>query len=518
MAAFIKIDTLSNAEKKIITKECLVLAEEKFIKRRGNLINTNEESFLSCKSFFHEDGIPKIKLPFGFANTLRKKFYNLNFPHYSFSKNIFVEEDCKLKKNQGMNCENKIKFLGKPRVKDGVDQKEVIEEAQQHLADTRCANLELPTSSGKTFMGTYILSKLGYRTCILNYRETIQRSWVNAIRKYLGENIKIWIVGDKYEFDDRQAFTQDEGIFMVSNESYTSSEMKKGGPDIILCLVGSIHKIPEELRKTVGTLVIDEVHRFMTQKSIEAMMSFNPRYMITLSATQKLANGLEMAIPLFVGKNKVVRKSIKPYEVYIIYTGLQFALKKIVNGKPSETYSTYTHLMDQHETSKERFELIEKLVRHNPEKKIMIMNKRKKMCEMLEKIIPEETASLYGNKKSYKDTRILMGTDSKMGTGFDEENFCEDEIEEPSNMGIITFTNAEEAPFTQIKGRLMRCEDPKIVYLIDENPICKSHLRKMRVWIEETCGKIFEHYYDKKTYENEEYSLNLEDIKSFNET
>ena len=108
-----------------------------------------------------------------------------------------------------------------------------------------------------------------------------------------------------------------------------------------------------------------------------------------------------------------------------------------------------------------------------------------------------ESSELYGTIKNYKTKNILIGTGSKMGVGFDEENFCDDFDGRPSDLLLMLTTYASWAPFEQVRGRGMRTETPNVVVFNDKHPITKKHMTQIRKWVRETNGKIIELNVDK---------------------
>lgn len=439
-------------------KECGKEFEENLIikttptklKGKGGFLKTIKGITLRCCEFTYDKKY--LHIPFHYACERKNKFYNEN----SDAKEI------------------NLNFEGIPRVTDKVDQVSVIKEAKKQLKKYHTTSLSLPTGYGKTFISVLLACWIGYKVCILNYREIIERSWIKTIKKYIPD-AKISVVGKKTIKD----------------------------ADIVLCMVGSVNNIKDDM-ESFGTLIIDESHAFCTKTGVKAILKFTPKYIIAASATPSLTETFQF-IDLVVGTHKVFRESMDKFDAFIIKTNIH------INIEGEECI--FNELCQKQSENIDRINLIEKLIRHNSKSKIMVINNRKNLSDTLCDIIPN-SAPFYGNIKSFKDSRVLIGTASKMGTGFDESNSCSDYKGNPSDLGIITFTFKTEGPFIQVKGRVVgRCENPKIIYLEDENRISKSHMRLMRKWIEESGGTIYTHHYDPDTYSDDNSTLNLEDIK-----
>jgi hypothetical protein len=462
MSTHLKTNVFTIEEKTRILKDLEVKSVDKYIPDfSGKGKKLAPTTIIKCFKTMKKGEESYVAIPFSYMCKFRNKIYNKNKKHSFLSLPLPPSQDENEKKNI---------FKGEPRDY----QEDVIEEALLKLGKKHSVSLDLPTSYGKTFISIYLACKLGYSVCILNYRETIQTSWINEIEKRINkEDLRLFVVGDK-------------------------RYKKETNPNIILCLVGSTHKIPQEWIDGVGTLIIDECHVFNTEKRIESVLSFTPRYIIGLSATQELESGLHKAINLIIGDEKIKREQVKPYDAYIINTHIKY-----------DTLD-YVEYIGQQAECPDRISLIEKIISQNKEHKIMVIASRTELCDKIGDVLygKDTYAKLYKNIKSYEDSRVLLGTFGKMGTGFDESNFCDD-FEFPSNLGIVTFTNTTFAPFTQAKGRVMRSDNPILVYFNDDNFISKKHIRQMREWIKDSKGTVYEIDY----YKESECDLNLNKIK-----
>ena len=93
----------------------------------------------------------------------------------------------------------------------------------------------------------------------------------------------------------------------------------------------------------------------------------------------------------------------------------------------------------------------------------------------------EDVTSLIGTKQSYEiNSRILIGTCSKVGTGFDH----------PKLDTLLLAADVEEY-FIQYLGRCMRTRDnlPVVFDLVDDNSILLKHY-KTRVGVYEKHGGV----------------------------
>jgi len=94
--------------------------------------------------------------------------------------------------------------------------------------------------------------------------------------------------------------------------------------------------------------------------------------------------------------------------------------------------------------------------------------------------------TLYGKKKDYKDSDVLVTSAKRGGRGFDEENFCKKWGGKRINNVIIPDFVKNNADRTQWIGRCFRDEDPVIDQLVDNNQTTMrqwDHAEKMYTWM-----------------------------------
>ena len=104
--------------------------------------------------------------------------------------------------------------------------------------------------------------------------------------------------------------------------------------------------------------------------------------------------------------------------------------------------------------------------------------------------------TLFGSKEEYHDSDVLIGTIPKMGVGFDEANSCEDYKGRPSDLLILMTSIADQDCYEQVKGRVMRSDDPVVFYLEDHMKIIKRHIDDIEDWIKRTKGEVIELSYE----------------------
>lgn len=450
MSVVFDLKTLDKEQSEKICKHLTFIPEEnKFVRPNKFNIDGGEP----VRMYYTKDG--KTRLPYRFSCAFFKKIFNID---KDFPK-IYTDK--------------KDKFSG--RLLDR--QKEPFKEAVKYLKKYNTVTIALYPGFGKTFMGTMLSWYLNLYTCVLVHRENVGKQWVKTFEKYFDlKEQDIWYVGEKFTLDG-----------------------KKYGPDkikseakIIICMDGRTDKIPQSMKDSIGCLLIDEAHCFCSPSKVKPLLSFSPKYTIAETATPKKDNGMHKVIQSICGTHYIQKVSTKPYNFFIIQTNLEYELEGSKN--------IFGDLVNQQCKSERRNEIILKLLECNKDYKTIIAGNRKEHCKFLNESLTKmglESSELYGTIKNYKTKNILIGTGSKMGVGFDEENFCDDFDGRPSDLLLMLTTYASWAPFEQVRGRGMRTETPNVVVFNDKHPITKKHMTQIRKWVRETNGKIIELNVDK---------------------
>ena len=428
-----EIPTLEICEK--ILQETTVIENKKFVPGK----RTQNVKRLEVQMFKNVDD--KILLPFFYAKSI-------GFDH--------SEEQ---KENWLTVIDEKQKYTGVMRDY----QTEILLECIELLFKHGSCIIGTPPGSGKTIMASKIWFEIGLLGVIITNRSEILKGWIKTFEKCC-PNAIIWKTTDPFP---------------------------KVMPHIIITMDGSVKKIPEELRLAVGTLIIDEVHMLCTETRKDIFLSFEPKYVIFESATLERENGLEKMATLVSGEHGVFRISKVPYNVYVLRTGI------FGNQEYGNAGLIIAKLWQELARNPERQDIIIKFIKNNLHRKFIIIQRVTDGIDTLVQKLNENgvTAdSLFGNKKNYKNSTVLIGVDKKMGTGFDEVNACKDfdENDKISDTVIISNSILSWQLFEQVRGRVMRSKDFHVVWLMDENPSSMTHFKGLKRWIKETNGTIID--------------------------
>lgn len=345
------------------------------------------------------------------------------------------------------NCNIKYSFTGKLREEQDILQKEAIEK----LNHSGSVIVAAYTGFGKTVTANFIIQKVGMKTLIIAHRVLLINQWVKAVKDFLGVEAQI-IDSDTVEI------TKD------------------------ICIVNPIMipKFPRSFFKDIGFVIVDECHLIMAEGLSKSMLYITPRYVLGLSATPYRTDGLNILLDLYFGKDKIVRKLDHAHIVYTINTNISPKIETGKNGKVN-----WGVVLDSLCNNEIRNKLITRIVKAFPNRIFLILTKRISQGEELYTLLKESKESvgrMFGRwKENSIENRILIGTTSKCGTGFDD-----------ARLDALILASDVEQYFIQFLGRIFRRKDvkPIIFDLIDNNSILKKHFASRKEVYEEHGGLI----------------------------
>ena len=334
-------------------------------------------------------------------------------------------------------------------------QEDVLSIAETHYEKFKCAFFNVFCSFGKTVVAAYrshVFSQLGLLTLVLAPRTMIRKSWVGTFKNHT--NAKVYVVG------------------------VTKGEI----PDdvqVIVSLDQSVSKIPKEILKKVGHLVLDEAHMYCTDSKIRSLLATEPEYITCLTATYKRDDGFHTMLDLLVGPNKITRISSKEFKVFRF--GTKMTPK---NYTVTERGVMWSSVAKQIDIIPGRDELIMKILnRYKNKHKIMIVTRHIEHVNVLgEKIqgtLNITPAKIAGNVQSYDDSSIIVGTISKIGVGFDEKESCSNW--DGCRIDMLILASSVRKP-EQIVGRAFRANLPIIIDMVDSFPNCYKHWAERKEW------------------------------------
>lgn len=407
MSIKVDIKNLSVISREKIHKELEIKIEQKFGGAQPRYIYPYEI-----------DG-DDIKLPFSYAANLMK-----------------------IKRPQRSNyIGNSVKFCGTLRP----EQKVVFKDALKRLSSTGCVMISAYPGFGKTCLATLLASSTGFLGLVIVNKIVLMKQWEESIAKFC-PSAKILKITPKICKDIKVGKITDNYDFYIINAQ-------------------NVEKVGKTFFSNIGTVIVDEAHMIMAETLSKSLQYVYPRYLIGLTATPYRPDGLNSLLDIYFGKYKIIRTLHKEHIAYKVTTGFKPIIEYSKNGRVN-----WGVILDSQANDTERNELIVKIVCHFSTRNFLILVKRVSQGEYLEKRLLEmkqDVTSLLGDNQIFDtESRILIGTNSKIGVGFDH-----------SKLDALLLAADVEEYFIQYLGRVFRTEEVKpIVFdLVDNYSILNKH-------------------------------------------
>lgn len=353
-------------------------------------------------------------------------------------------------------------------------------EIREHLVTHKTSTVAHHPGAGKTRVGGAICVLVQHRAVILLHREILIKQWLRTLTTTT--SAKIHVVGPYADAIHWKLYPEKEA-------------------DIIICMDQRVRKLQPQTLQEIGLVLVDEAHCFCTPTRVKAIMAFTPRYLVALTATPDREDGLDVVLQTLVGTHRSEKAFCLPFAVTVVHTRITPERQyDNFGGKSRLKYNVFTQSLHNSEI---RNQYILCKVIDNPGRKILILTNEKKHVELLVNLIaPHRVVSkLCGPVRTYKNAPVLVGTVSKIGTGFDEENFCDDYDGDPLNLLIMCVSYRNKATIEQNVGRVFRSERPHVLYLLDNDDLCITHCDIFKSWARRCGGTIQETVLDKKVLE-----------------
>lgn len=395
---------------------------------------TNQSKVIYVYNMNEDDENRPCNIPFNYGLKL------------SLKKNITIERpNRKILQNM---CHN---FQGNLRE----EQKNCRDQALTLLQSYKSVILSCYTGFGKTVTAINMASKIKLKTFIVVPKKQLLIQWQIEIKK----------------------FVPTASVMVVEPHKIKKIEADNS-PDFCIINACNIHKLDKNFIKSYGFVIIDEAHLQMTEKLSQNLLYLTPRYLLGITATPYREDGYNTLFKLFFGKEKVKYNLNKKHIVYRLKTG--FTPSSCLRIGPNyKTKIDWNSILDEQAKDEKRNQLIINIVRYFKERVFLILVKRVEhgqyIYDSLEKL-GEKVTSLLGKQQQFdKEARILIGTNSKIGTGFDHPQL--DTLLAAADM--VSY-------YIQFIGRVMRRKDvqPMIFDLVDNHPILKRHFdKRLKVYL-----------------------------------
>lgn len=361
----------------------------------------------------------------------------------------YASHNLKLSRPKRVRFPNiKVKFEGILRP----EQQEVRQEALKRLSKTGSILMSMYTGFGKSATSMKLACDTGFKTLVIVNKLVLLKQWEEGIKRFCSK---------------------------ATVQRITTKSEKKD-VDFYIINAQNVEKMGKEFFSDVGTVIIDESHLIMAETLSKSMRYVFPRYLIGLTATPYRVDGLNKLLDLYFGEYKIIRKLYREHTAYKVTTGFKPTIETTANGRVN-----WGIVLDSQANDVERNELIIRLLRHFSDRNFLVLTKRISQGEYLIQRLEEEgedVTSLLGNNQEFEVTsRILIGTSSKVGVGFDH----------PRLDALLLAADLEQY-FIQYLGRVFRTKEvePIIIDLVDDYSLLTKHFATRRKVYKEHGGVV----------------------------
>jgi len=332
------------------------------------------------------------------------------------------------------------------------EQKEVRKEAIKQLSSSGSVLLSMYCGFGKSATSMKIASDIGLKTLVIVNKIILMKQWEEGINIFCPK---------------------------VSVQKITTKS-KKEDSDFYIINAQNVEKMGKSFFTDIGTVIVDEAHLIMAETLSRCLQFIHPRYLIGLTATPYRMDGLNLLLDFYFGKYKIIRTLFREHIAYKVSTGFKPIVEKAINGRVN-----WSSVLESQASDIDRNELIIKILKHYSERNFLVLTKRVAQGEYLVKRLIEEgenVTSLFGSNQEYNVTsRILVGTNSKCGTGFDH-----------AKMDALLLACDLEQYFVQYLGRVFRTKDvkPIIFDLVDDYSLLSKHFNTRQKIYRDLGGEV----------------------------
>ena len=318
------------------------------------------------------------------------------------------------------------------------------------------------TVTHNTYEGIRLAQESRYKTAILTHRNVLTQQWYDSIKKFTTGSVEI-VHGKTHVLSSH-------ADYYIFNIAYLFKQWDAPTKTWKMKPLG--------LYRDIGTVIVDEAHVACASEMVKSLFYFEPRILIALTATPERKDGLDKILDVYFSDQKIIRISQSKFMVYIFKT--LFRPLNVKNAMGKKDWSKVIRSISENPTRNQK---IQHLVEFFSNETIMILCKLTQHVKTLYTNMNDAGLSvtkMCGNDTTYdKNTRILIGTFSKLGVGFDDTRFnC-----------LILACDVEQVE--QYAGRLRQGDRDRIIIdMVDEDANCKAHLRTRKQWYASRNGCI----------------------------
>lgn len=346
-------------------------------------------------------------------------------------------------------------------------QQQLVKDILNHLNNTQSTIISEGTGGGKTVIALYLIAIINIPTIICAPPSLFQQ-WIERIKQFLPSF--------RYEILNQHSNMKNghTNIFFLNPQILNKERIDHRKTNLLF------QNNKDILLKGAFFLVIDELHKMLTEKNVYNFLNIIPKYIVGMSATPYRNDYIDQAVSLYLGDNKVGNAIFRSFTVNIVPTTF----------RPIPSYNRYgmdwNKILNDQYKHRERNILIRNILIYHTDLIWLVIVKRVEHAKILRDLLKEEgheSDLLVGSIKKYNpDFKILIGTNSKIGVGFDNRR-----------INALLIAGDIQDYFEQTLGRCTRSlnSNPTIYDLKDNNKTLQKHLVHRQKIYRKSGGQIF---------------------------
>lgn len=347
--------------------------------------------------------------------------------------------------------------------------------------------IDVYAGAGKTVMGIKLITLIKKKTLIIVHKGFLSDQWIERIKQFCPE-AKIGLIQGQ--------------IIDIENK------------DIVIGMLQSLSmkEYPQDLFKSFGFLILDEVHHISSETFSRAMQKIVTKHSLGLSATMNRKDGLSFVFKMFLGD--VIHKEKRD-------DGTQVLVKAIKYNNPDPEYNEveydfrgnvkFSTMISKVGEYNNRSEFILSVMKNelekNPNQQILFLAHRKSLLTYMFKAIEHRNIASVGfyiggmkerDLKESENKTIILATFQMAEEGLD--------IKTLSSLVLAT----PKTDIVQAVGRILRIkhEAPLIIDIVDSHEIFEKQFNKRRAFYIKNKYKIIQT--DNEKYFENNYDINFD--------
>ena len=343
------------------------------------------------------------------------------------------------------------------------------------------------TVTHNTVMGIKLITLIKKKTLIIVHKGFLSDQWIERIKEFCPD-AKIGLIQGQ--------------IIDIENK------------DIVIGMLQSLSmkEYPQDLFKSFGFLILDEVHHISSETFSRAMQKIVTKHSLGLSATMNRKDGLSFVFKMFLGD--VVHKEKRD-------DGTQVLVKAIKYNNPDPEYNEveydfrgnvkFSTMISKVGEYNNRSEFILSVMKNelekNPNQQILFLAHRKSLLTYMFKAIEYRNIASVGfyiggmkerDLKESENKTIILATFQMAEEGLD--------IKTLSSLVLAT----PKTDIVQAVGRILRIkhEAPLIIDIVDSHEIFEKQFNKRRAFYIKNKYKIIQT--DNEKYFENNYDINFD--------